>query len=991
MGVKITDLGLAALPLVGTELLELAVSDQESRRVSVDDLVASVGGLDATFVTVTANVDLPNERILTAGTGISIVDSGAGLPVTITNTQPGVPGGVDTNIQYNNAGAFGGDARFLWDGSIFSVLSPALTGSITLDWRTEFNPRLSFTKTGAAAEIVHPGQLNLFTNAVNTFRLYGGLTTLAENLTITYDQIRGTINTSNGGGELRVFADNGTEDIRFQFGSGLAIGEKAAAHASLATYGQVWVRDDVPNVLMYTDDAGTDYPIGGVGSDTPALNTFNYNFDTSIVMADPGTGNFRFNNVSPNLATQMTISHTDADGNDLSTAWIDDFLNGWQVFFGDFSSPDNRKGYSINATPNDFGTYTRVDLIPLANTGPGSVPADAAICRLWMGTQVFNERGTTNSGMGTLAVWEGTRYGPGVSVVSIKLGATLDYALQFNSGANSPTRLNAWIGGRIDNTETQILFIESSGSNGLGLVADYTGTDIIKWQVNGATDIAGYNLNGTTFFLPTYHVERAAAGSDFAGVGQVWVRDDVPNILMFTDDVGTDFEISSAGGTLPVGTLSGNQKDILYWGGSGWLASGSSLRVNQSNPPIGGRLRLAGGSSSLVTNAQIYVDVGNAVSTLWYMENGSDGFFCRNDNISGNDFISWEHTITGETFRIGTSGSGPTFVMASATRFYIEEKTVAASAGAGSGQFWVRDDAPNTPMFTDDAGTDFVLNAGATPPIILLDNEQIRFGTGNDVQMSFDGTNFLVEAAAAFTDFQLRDGMELRIYDTTNTHIIELRSNGTNAVFGVNSGQINVTSDFSLTDNTEINFGASDDLAIFSNGTDMQMVGLAPANMLVTGFDQWRMDMPLGMNENASPDVNLAGVGQWWVRSSAPNRPTFTDDTDVDQLLDPSISETNVQNGNYTFLITDKGKTIAKQSGGAGETYTIPASGAVAYQIGTWIAIDNDGGGDLTIAITTDVLVGTDGVTGSRTLGDNQRALIQLIAAARWRYQASDL
>jgi hypothetical protein len=117
----------------------------------------------------------------------------------------------------------------------------------------------------------------------------------------------------------------------------------------------------------------------------------------------------------------------------------------------------------------------------------------------------------------------------------------------------------------------------------------------------------------------------------------------------------------------------------------------------------------------------------------------------------------------------------------------------------------------------------------------------------------------------------------------------------------------------------------------------------------------------------------------------------YTDDTDVDQEMDPSRSDLNTQNGNYTFLMTDKGKTIYKASGGAGETYTIPASGAVAYQIGTWIAIDNDGGGNLSIAITTDTLVGTDGATGTRTLGDNHRALIQKIGATRWRYQATDL
>jgi len=37
--------------------------------------------------------------------------------------------------------------------------------------------------------------------------------------------------------------------------------------------------------------------------------------------------------------------------------------------------------------------------------------------------------------------------------------------------------------------------------------------------------------------------EQSAALADIAGWGQLWVRDDVPNILMFTDDAGTDFVV----------------------------------------------------------------------------------------------------------------------------------------------------------------------------------------------------------------------------------------------------------------------------------------------------------------------------------------------------------------------------------------------------------------------------------------------------------------
>lgn len=57
----------------------------------------------------------------------------------------------------------------------------------------------------------------------------------------------------------------------------------------------------------------------------------------------------------------------------------------------------------------------------------------------------------------------------------------------------------------------------------------------------------------------------------------------------------------------------------------------------------------------------------------------------------------------------------------------VTEGTSAFGSVAGEGQFWVRDDVPCVPMFTDDAGTDFVLNGGgggspfATPLEILAD------------------------------------------------------------------------------------------------------------------------------------------------------------------------------------------------------------------------------------------------------------------------------
>jgi len=94
----------------------------------------------------------------------------------------------------------------------------------------------------------------------------------------------------------------------------------------------------------------------------------------------------------------------------------------------------------------------------------------------------------------------------------------------------------------------------------------------------------------------------------------------------------------------------------------------------------------------------------------------------------------------------------------------------------------------------------------------------------------------------------------------------------------------------------------------------------------------------------------------------------------------------NTQNGNYTLVLADAGKTIYKASGGAGETITIPANASVAFPVGTVVVIGNDGGGNLSIAITSDTLEqwGT-GSTGTRTLADNGKAVLEKVAATTWK------
>lgn len=95
-------------------------------------------------------------------------------------------------------------------------------------------------------------------------------------------------------------------------------------------------------------------------------------------------------------------------------------------------------------------------------------------------------------------------------------------------------------------------------------------------------------------------------------------------------------------------------------------------------------------------------------------------------------------------------------------------------------------------------------------------------------------------------------------------------------------------------------------------------------------------------------------------------------------------SPVNTQNGTYTTLMTDCGKTIYHTSGSA-HTWTIDSNANVACPIGTIIAfINENGGGIVTLAITSDTLRWGSS-TGSRSLAANATASAIKVASTTWR------
>lgn len=126
-------------------------------------------------------------------------------------------------------------------------------------------------------------------------------------------------------------------------------------------------------------------------------------------------------------------------------------------------------------------------------------------------------------------------------------------------------------------------------------------------------------------------------------------------------------------------------------------------------------------------------------------------------------------------------------------------------------------------------------------------------------------------------------------------------------------------------------------------------------------------------------------AGASGVHGGAAGSLTQGDGLDVDAAGFRGVPQ-NSQSGNYTCVAADAGKHIFHPSGaGAGDTFTIPANGSVAYEVGTTLTFVNRATDAVSIAITSDTmyLAGT-GTTGTRTLAENGVATAIKVESTVW-------
>lgn len=273
--------------------------------------------------------------------------------------------------------------------------------------------------------------------------------------------------------------------------------------------------------------------------------------------------------------------------------------------------------------------------------------------------------------------------------------------------------------------------------------------------------------NGGTVYL----TELAAADGDIAGKGQLWVRNDTPNVLMFTDDAGTDFVISAGG-------VAGADTQVQFNDGGNFGASANLTwddntfeitNTTSADPAL--RLNVGNNPS---TAARIETSLGTGYTVLDMRDSSGVNFFrIRHDtslSLPNNQFLI-ENSESGDMIEISQDGEiifcgyeGDPFVMDGVEQgrftiqnnatMYMEQVLGAQSDRTNYGQLWVRN--PDIAlMFTDEVGNDYQItppgNQAAPATLALAADNSDSVASDITVNNDADLTGFTLAANQTYT------------------------------------------------------------------------------------------------------------------------------------------------------------------------------------------------------------------------------------------------
>lgn len=262
------------------------------------------------------------------------------------------------------------------------------------------------------------------------------------------------------------------------------------------------------------------------------------------------------------------------------------------------------------------------------------------------------------------------------------------------------------------------------------LIADLTALSLVGsrmrvWDELDSTQLQEYVVST----VPALDVDHFEFTVDFIAGTASMPADD--------QRLRVQFELTSF---LGAGISSGNQNSMLFWDTSRQWSGTDTVQLDPAANPARGHLNTLTGGGTDRARAMLYQNVGVDTGGLIYAETETgQGFYLYSDFDGaprrwdiGYDDGSNNNILVFEDVPLSLRIPG-------AVRFQIGEKAAAGADEAGEGQWWVRDDAPNTPMFTDDAGNDFDLSAGSAGTIFrgCKAHSTVNIALPNDLTPAF--------------------------------------------------------------------------------------------------------------------------------------------------------------------------------------------------------------------------------------------------------------
>ena len=135
---------------------------------------------------------------------------------------------------------------------------------------------------------------------------------------------------------------------------------------------------------------------------------------------------------------------------------------------------------------------------------------------------------------------------------------------------------------------------------------------------------------------------------------------------------------------------------------------------------------------------------------------------------------------------------------------------------------------------------------GLKTPIDLIDNEKIRLGTGNDLELYHDGSNSYIKDTGTGNLYIYSENLRIENADGSESYIeanangaVELYYNGSKKI-ETNAGGVDVTGvmqcdQITLLDNEQLQFGTGVDLRIYHNGYNSKIADVGTGALILSG------------------------------------------------------------------------------------------------------------------------------------------------------------